>query len=645
MDVEAAKQIFSAGEYLEQDGKIEQAIACYQQASKLHPEYYQYHYKLGAILRQQNRLEQAIPSFHQAIALNADFSWSYHALAEVYNLQQAFSNAIEYYQKAIELNADFSWSHYNLGRIFHQQKQIIAARSCYEKAIAIDPNFDWSHYFLAEVLATVKEDDSAIYHYQKAIELNPCLHEAHYKLGIYQQNSGQLEQAVEHYNLAIENNQQEYDYYYHLGGTLIQLKRFSQAVDCYEKAIALKPNNLQAYFYLGQALINQGKNAISNYRNAVKDRSQLFRVNLEIGLAQAWQQREEFSQSIECCQNAIKIDCTAEIPFKILQYIPTKEDELDRLVSFYKQVGKSSQICPLLWGNLGDILTKQSRIEEAIDCYHTSCYENIIIKNTQLAELNWQQNKQKAPDFIIIGSPKSGTTSLFSYLNQNSKILAPHRKEINFFNHNFDLGISWYLAQFPGIIVSDRTNADLESFITGEASPSYIYSKQVMIRIKQLFPNVKLIAMLRNPIERTISEYYHAANHGIEKRSLEEIIEIEKKQLATFSRSEVMQTFGYLQNSIYVEKIAKWMDEFPSENILIIESESLFDNTASTMKEVCQFLNIPEQKSDRHIAYNVGTYPAVSTEIRQKLKEFFIPYNQKLEEYLGRKFNWEGIIK
>lgn len=633
MDVETAKQIFSAGQYLERNGKIEEAIACYQQATKLHPEHYPYHYKLGTILRQQSRLELAIQSFHQAIVVNSNHSWSYHALGETFETKQDFSAAIKYYSLAIELNADFSWSHYNLGRVFHQQNQISAAKKCYQKAIELDDEFDWSHYFLAEVLVLEQDNKSAIYHYHRAIELNPNLHEAHYQLGKYEQEKGNLHQAAKHYIQAIESHQENYYYYYYLAEILIELRKFNRAIDCCKNAIALQPNNLQAYFYLSQALINLGKDAVANYRHKTKDCSQVFRVNLEIGLAQAWQQQKKFYQSIKCCQNAIKINPKAEMPFKILQYIPIKKEELEQIVVFYQQISKSSQTCPLLWGNLGDILTRQSKIEEAIDCYRTSCYESNFVKNNNPTELNWQQNKQHPPDFIIIGATKCGTTSLFSYLSQHPKVLSPHRKEINFFNHNFNLGIPWYLAQFPAI-------ADSPDFITGEASPSYIYKEQVVNRIKQLFPDIKLIAMLRNPVERTISEYYHAANHGIEKRSLEEIIKIEQEQLKTFSRSEAMETFGYLKNSIYIEKIAKWMNTFPAENILIIESESFFQDTASIMKEVFQFIGISYQKSDRHIAYNVGTYPSVSPDIRQRLKDFFIPYNQELEKYLARKFNW-----
>lgn len=635
MDVEAAKQIFSAGEYLEKEEQLEQAIACYLQATNLHPDYYYYHYKLGSLLRQQDKLDQAAESFRQAITLNRDDSWSYHALGEICARKQEIDPAIKYYQQAIELNPSFSWSHYNLGRIFQQKNQLETAKEYYQQAIKIDPNFFWSHFFLAEISIKFKEIKTAIFHYQEVIRLNPDFYEAYYPLARHLQNEGELEQAIRYYRQGIELNQEDFKSYYHLGETLTQLQRFTEAINCYEAAIKIQPNNLRAYFYLGQTLISQGEVAIANYRSLTDDKSPVFQMNLELGLAEGWQQREEFSQSIKCCQRAIEIDPTAEMPYRILQYIPTNSEDLAQVITFYQRISKSSTECsPLLWGNLGDLLTKQSQIAEAIDCYRTSCYKNTLRKNPQLAELNWQENKQKAPDLIIIGAAKSGTTSLFFYLNQHPQFLAPHKKEINFFNTNFELGVPWYLAHFPAI-------ADSDQFVTGEASPLYLYNHQVIERIKQLFPQIKLIVMLRNPVERTISEYYHAANHGLENRSLMELIELEKELLATKSRNKVMQRFGYLLNSIYVDKIAQWMNNFPPENILIIQSESFFTETYRVMEQVWEFLSISPQNQAKHIPYNVGSYFPVTPEIKQKLQEFFIPYNQELESFLGREFNWE----
>ena len=632
MDVEAARQIFSAGKHLEQAGKLVQAVACYQQATKLHSQNFFYHYKLGEILHQQNELDKASQCFDRAIALNNDDSWSYHALGEIYAQRSNISAAIDYSQRAIALNPNFSWSHYNLARLYDRQDDWKAAKTYYQKAIALEPDFFWSHFFLAEILMKLKESSAAIAHYHRAIELDPKFDRTYYQLARHWQHEGELEAAVEYYYRAIELNCSNFDCYYFLAETLIQLDRTDEAFGYFEAAIELQPNNLLSYYHLSCILLDRGEQAIADYRLAA-DRSLLFRVNLELGLAQAWKQRGQLGESVAACQRAIAIDPTAEMPYRIIQYLTIAPSAIDSAIAFYRKIG-TAYSSPLLWGNLGDLLTKQKRIDEAIDCYRRSCYLNAVAGDLQLAKLDWQQHHPIAPNFIIIGASKCGTTSLFFYLSQHPQILPPHKKEIDFFNYNFDLGLSWYLAHFPAI-------ADGKQFITGEASPFYMYDPLARARIKQLFPDIKLIIMLRNPVKRTISEYYHAINQDLEQRSLSEIIDTERKLLATKSRSEVMESFGYLFNSIYLDKIAKWQADFTEENILIIDSESFFERTEVVMQQIWQFFDLPAIALPQHIRYNVGSYPPVCQQIERQLQEFFAPYNQELAAYLNRNFSWQ----
>ena len=629
MDAEAAQQIFSAGEHLEQAGKLAEALACYQQATKLNSQHYYYHYKLGRIFSQQDELERATHCFERSLALNSNDSWSYHALGEICAQQSQIDAAINYYQQAIEHNPSFSWSHYNLACLYQQQNQWSAAKIQFQQAIALEPDFFWSHYFVAETLSKLNERTAAIAHYQKAIELNPQYHLAYYQLARHLQQEGKLDAALEYYRQSIESQEADFDCYYFLAETLSQLHRAVEAISYYEAAIALQPDNLLPYYRLGSILLERGEKAIADYRRSATNKTLIFRVNLELGLAQAWKQQGKFSQALASCQRAIEIDPAAEMPYRIMQYLPIDSSALDLAIAFYRRIGNLAQT-PLLWGNLGDLLTKQGRINEAIDSYRRSCYDRAVSQNPQLADLDWRS--EQAPNFIIIGASKCGTTSLFFYLSQHPQILIPHKKEIDFFNRNFHLGVSWYLAQFPAV-------ADTE-FITGEASPSYMSNPLVRARIKQLFPNTKIIMMLRNPVERTISEYYHAVNRDLEQRSLLEIIETEREIVATQPRSEVMAQFGYLFNSIYLDKIAQWQTDFSPENILIIDSESFFEQTDRVMQQVWQFLGLPAIASSQHIRYNVGSYSPISPKIERELQEFFAPYNRELAAYLNRSFNW-----
>lgn len=629
MDAEAARQIFNAGEHLERAGKLAEALACYQQATKLNSQHYHYHYKLGVIFCRQDELERATQCFERSLALNSNDSWSYHALGEICAQQSQIVAAIDYYQQAIEHNPSFSWSHYNLACLYQQQNQWSAAKTQFQQAIAQEPDFFWSHYFLAETLGKLNERTAAIAHYQKAIELNPKHHRACYRLARHLQQEGKLAAAVAYYRRCIEGEGADFNCYYFLAETLIQLQQTEEAMHYCEAAIALQPNNLLPYYQIGSILWER-EEAIANYRESAANKPSVFRVNLELGLAQAWEQQGKLAKSIAACQRAIEINPTAEMPYRIMQYLPINSSAIDSAIAFYRRIGNLAQSSPLLWGNLGDLLTKQGRIDEAIDSYRRSCDRYARSQNLQLSNLDCQQTT--APNFIIIGASKCGTTSLFFYLSQHPRILLPHKKEIDFFNRNFHLGVSWYLAQFPAV-------ADSE-FITGEASPLYIYDPLARARIKQLFPNTKIIMMFRNPVERTISEYYHAVNHDLEQRSLLEIIETEREILATQPRSEVLAKFGYLFNSIYLDKIVQWQADFPPENMLIIDSGSFFEQTEAIMQQVWQFLDLPAIAHSPHIRYNVGSYPSISQKIEQQLQEFFAPYNRELIAYLNRSFSW-----
>lgn len=634
MDVEAAQQIFRAGEHLEQAGKQSEAIACYQQATKLDSEHYYYHYKLGSILLQSGKLAGAKESFRKAIALKHHDSWSYYALGEISQQQQDTIAAIKYYRQAIAIEPQFSWSHYNLARLYQQQNQLESAKACYQEAIALKPDYSWSHFFLAEILTIFQERAAAMEHYQRVIELDSKCDRAYFQLARHLQQQGNLEEAVQFYTKAIELNPDYFQSHYYLGETLIQLERYETAIDHCQTAITLQPNNLQPYFLLGLILLHQGEQAIADYEDLSAEKSITWQMNFKLGLAQAWQQQGKLPQSIQCCQAAIRIAPTAEMPYRILQYIALEPAEIEQTIDFYGEMGEEVQVSPLLWGNLGDLYTKQSRLEEAIESYCKGCYQNTIINCPELAELDWQQPKQKAPDFLLIGATKCGTTSLFNYLSQHPRILAPHKKEINFFNFNYSNGLSWYLAHFPAI-------TDQEQYLTGEGSPLYLYHEQVAERIKELFPEIKLIVMLRNPVNRTISEYYHAANHGLEQRSLAEIITQESALLATKSRSQVLKKFGYLTNSIYGDRIIHWQTNFPEQNLLIVDSEVFFYQTEKIMPQIWQFLDLPAIAPPQHIRYNIGSYPPVEQAIIKQLQEFFQPYNQELSDHLNRKFSWQ----
>ncbi|WP_413275998.1 sulfotransferase family protein [Floridanema evergladense] len=244
------------------------------------------------------------------------------------------------------------------------------------------------------------------------------------------------------------------------------------------------------------------------------------------------------------------------------------------------------------------------------------------------------------PNFIIIGAQKCGTTSLYQYLIEHPQIVPGSQKEVHFFDLNFAKGLDWYRQQFKPLS---------QGLITGEASPYYIFHPLVAQRVYELFPQVKLIALLRNPVERAISHYYHEVRLGFEKLGLEDAIAQESARLKGETAKMVAdetyysynhQHYTYLSRGIYVEQLKHWMQFFPKEQFLVLPSEKLYNQPNTTLNQVLEFLQLPSYQLTKYDKYNSGEYPAVTQEIRQQLQAYFQPYNQQLEEFLGGKFDW-----
>lgn len=246
------------------------------------------------------------------------------------------------------------------------------------------------------------------------------------------------------------------------------------------------------------------------------------------------------------------------------------------------------------------------------------------------------------PDFLIIGAQKCGTTSLYVYLTQHPQILPAAQKELHFFDFNYAQGIDWYLSQFPAKINEKIT-------LTGESSPYYIFHPHTPQRVKQLFPNIKLIVLLRNPVERTWSHYHHEVRWGFETLDFEAAIdreterlsgELEKMRADPNYYSFNHQHYTYLSRGIYVDQLQAWMELFPRNQFLILNSEEFYANPAATLKQTLDFLGLSPWDLGDYPPYNIGECPPMSNQIRKKLANYFIPYNQKLSDYLQVHWNW-----
>ena len=259
------------------------------------------------------------------------------------------------------------------------------------------------------------------------------------------------------------------------------------------------------------------------------------------------------------------------------------------------------------------------------------------------------------PDFLIIGVPRGGTTSLYNYMIEHPNIIPALSKEIGFFSEHYDKGITWYKSHFPSKLLNKYMSWKKINFFTGEASPIYLYHPLAPKRILETIPNVKMILLLRNPVERAWSHYWQSVRKYREKLSFEEVIkrQMNEEHLSDYDAfcTELYHTNNdqilnqYISGSIYLERLKRFYDIFPKEKILILASEDLYNNPQMICDEISEFLKIPKWNLKKFTKYNYYVkQPKLDERLKRQLLEYFKPHNEQLYKYLNRDFGWDKQI-
>jgi len=233
---------------------------------------------------------------------------------------------------------------------------------------------------------------------------------------------------------------------------------------------------------------------------------------------------------------------------------------------------------------------------------------------------------EKKPNFIVIGAMKAATTSLYTYLKQHPDIFMPKVKEPMFFN-NFNQNKDYKLLGRKGNKITTLkeyfslfSDVENESAI-GEASPAYIYNENAPQLIKEHLPDVKIIAILRQPVERAYSNYLHTKRADRENlNSFEQAIEIETQRI----EDNWSPLYHYIEKGYYSVQLKRYYNIFPKENIKVYLFEDVVKNPKETLKDIFKFLNIDENiEVDTSKKSNVsGTPKGVMGYILKKMRYY-----------------------
>lgn len=260
-------------------------------------------------------------------------------------------------------------------------------------------------------------------------------------------------------------------------------------------------------------------------------------------------------------------------------------------------------------------------------------------------------DQRRLPDYIIVGAQKAGTTSLWSYLNEHPQVVPALTKEMHFFDHQYQRGELWYRMHFPLRSDAPGQPPAAEATLTGESSAYYMFHPLAPHRVAQLLPRVKLVFLLRNPVDRAFSHYQLKLRRRQESLSFEDAIAAESERLNGEEQKLIDEPtyqslnhdrFSYLSRGRYLEQLQRWQALFPSTQILILESELFFRQTAEVYDQVLNFLGLrpwrPAQFGNRF----PGKYrDRMADATRRRLIDYFAPLNQQLYAHLNRHFNWD----
>ncbi|MCG8448174.1 MAG: sulfotransferase domain-containing protein [Pirellulales bacterium] len=248
------------------------------------------------------------------------------------------------------------------------------------------------------------------------------------------------------------------------------------------------------------------------------------------------------------------------------------------------------------------------------------------------------------PDFAIIGAQKCGTTSLYNYLSLHPHILPSLKKEVSFLGVNQRHGVGWYRSHFPLAITRALFRRSLgQNPLVGEASTETVFLPGAPAQAAKLLPDLKLILLVRDPITRAISHYYHDFRLGLVSESMEQAfapawdnIERDRNEwqdcAARKSRDYQEPRHSYLLRGLYADQVENWLDFYDRSRLLILRAEDFWRDPASTLKQTADFLGLPDWQPESFRQFNEGKYAEPSAEILRRLEEFYAPHEKRFSQ-------------
>jgi len=259
------------------------------------------------------------------------------------------------------------------------------------------------------------------------------------------------------------------------------------------------------------------------------------------------------------------------------------------------------------------------------------------------------------PDFLMVGTQRGGTTSLFRALAEHPAIVQPNfHKGVHYFDVNYTRGMSWYRGHFPTRSRAERRVASA-GFPEGtaplafESAGYYMHHPLAPERIARDLPGVKLIVLLRDPVIRAYSAHKHELARGFETEPFERALDLEPERLAGEVEkikadpayvSHSHRHHSYVDRGQYAEQIERLFELFGRERVLVLFAEDFFAEPEPCYDAILEFLGLPQWRPARFERHNARPGSPLPDHLQRRLADHFAPHDDKLAALLGHEPAW-----
>lgn len=259
-------------------------------------------------------------------------------------------------------------------------------------------------------------------------------------------------------------------------------------------------------------------------------------------------------------------------------------------------------------------------------------------------------SRRSLPTMLIVGGQRCGTTTLFKALTQHQSFVGPTlRKGVHYFDLNHDRSIDWYRARFPTKAslagLQQRTSG---SVVVGESSPYYLWHPLAAGRIARALPDVRVIALLRDPVERAYSAHAHELARGFESEPFERALDLEDERLADdedrlksgeIDRSMSHQHLAYIRRGEYIDQLERMAAAVGRDHLLVLDSADLWADPDHNWPSVSAFLGLSEQPVALQ-QHNARSRAPMSAALRGRLEDHYAPFDERLAHWWGHTPSW-----